>query len=410
MHSRGERGQALILIVSAIVALLGVTGLAVDGGNAYADRRRAQNAADSAALAGALARVNQESWLDRIDGVARLNGYDNDGVGNVVEVHSPPVSGPYQGNIEYIQVRIRSNVRTYFASVLGIPEIKNVVEAVALSKSAEYQPMFGGAAVISLAAVSDCDNDKAFWVHSEATLDIYGSGIFVNSNNPNCALIQQAEGSLRLEPDQTIQVVGGWDIATSQLLTPFPPIQAAPVSYPPPFYMPKPDCSGQQAMVSADGATMSPGEWGDTFPPPGVTQLEAGTYCLDGDFALDSGQSLSGGDVLIYMKSGQMRIGGGAQLNLSAAHSGEFAGLLVYQPQENHNTLVLDANAQSTVIGSFLVPGAEILFKGNDSSFGFHSQFVGLSIDADGNSNIIIKYIQDENYLALYEPVVQLVK
>ena len=41
---QGERGQALILIVFAILGLFGVTALAIDGGNVYADRRRAQNA------------------------------------------------------------------------------------------------------------------------------------------------------------------------------------------------------------------------------------------------------------------------------------------------------------------------------------------------------------------------------
>ena len=49
-HSHpSERGQAIVLIAAAIVALIAITGLAVDGGLAFADRRQAQNAADSAA-------------------------------------------------------------------------------------------------------------------------------------------------------------------------------------------------------------------------------------------------------------------------------------------------------------------------------------------------------------------------
>ncbi len=409
-HRKSERGQALILIVFGIIALFGVTALAVDGGNAYADRRRAQNAADSAALAGALARVNQEAWLARVLAVARLNGYDNNGHGNVVDVQSPPVSGPYQGNIQYIQVRITSNVRTYFAPVIGIPTISNVVEAVALSKPAEYRPMFEGAAVVSMAPSSDCGDNKAFWVHTEATLDIAGSGVFVNSNNADCALIQQANGSIRLDEGESIRVAGGWHIAKPQLLSPFPPIKVPAVSYPPPFYMPKIDCVGGEAMISADGTTMSPGEWGDTFPPEGVSQLERGIYCLEGDFAMEHGQSLGGSDVLIYMKSGQMRIGGGAQINLSAPEEGPLTGLLVYQPPENHSLMVLNATVDSTVQGTFLAPGAEIRFKGSDAASGLHSQFVGFYINADGNSNIVINYSRAENYLALYQPEVQLVK
>jgi len=48
-----ERGQIVILVVVALVALLAMIGLAIDGGQALALRRSAQNAADAAALAGA---------------------------------------------------------------------------------------------------------------------------------------------------------------------------------------------------------------------------------------------------------------------------------------------------------------------------------------------------------------------
>ena len=48
-----ERGQILVILVLALVALLAFTALAVDVGMAYSDRRYDQNVADSAALAGA---------------------------------------------------------------------------------------------------------------------------------------------------------------------------------------------------------------------------------------------------------------------------------------------------------------------------------------------------------------------
>ena len=48
-----QHGQAIVLIVVGIVGLIGMTALAIDGGNAYSDRRHAQNAADTAAFAAA---------------------------------------------------------------------------------------------------------------------------------------------------------------------------------------------------------------------------------------------------------------------------------------------------------------------------------------------------------------------
>ncbi len=48
-----KRGQALPLIALSTLALLAIVGLAIDGGSLFNERRRAQNAADGAVLAGA---------------------------------------------------------------------------------------------------------------------------------------------------------------------------------------------------------------------------------------------------------------------------------------------------------------------------------------------------------------------
>ncbi|HBY95174.1 MAG: Tad domain-containing protein [Ardenticatenaceae bacterium] len=53
-HTRSEEGQSLIFIALALLGLMAFLGLAVDGGNIYLQRRNVQNAADGAALAGAV--------------------------------------------------------------------------------------------------------------------------------------------------------------------------------------------------------------------------------------------------------------------------------------------------------------------------------------------------------------------
>src|SRR5512138_839051 len=107
MHQRKktERGQALILVVLAMVGLAGMVGLVVDGGNAFLDRRKAQNAADSAALAAALSRtrIGQDPQAAALAAAAQ-NGYGNNGASNTVEFHHPPVSGPNAGKDEYVQI------------------------------------------------------------------------------------------------------------------------------------------------------------------------------------------------------------------------------------------------------------------------------------------------------------------
>jgi hypothetical protein len=53
-----RRGQALVVVTLAMVALIGIVGLAVDGGSIYLQRRTAQNAVDGAALAGTRTMLN----------------------------------------------------------------------------------------------------------------------------------------------------------------------------------------------------------------------------------------------------------------------------------------------------------------------------------------------------------------
>src|SRR5689334_13463044 len=77
-----ERGQALILVTLAAIGLFAFGALAIDGSRIYSNKRHAQNAADTAVLAGALAYA-REGNTSHIEAVAlaraRDNGYQTNG-------------------------------------------------------------------------------------------------------------------------------------------------------------------------------------------------------------------------------------------------------------------------------------------------------------------------------------------
>src|SRR5581483_2006967 len=52
--SKEEEGQSVVIIALALVALMALMALVVDAGNAYAERRKMQNAVDAGAQAGAV--------------------------------------------------------------------------------------------------------------------------------------------------------------------------------------------------------------------------------------------------------------------------------------------------------------------------------------------------------------------
>src|SRR5512135_2868091 len=92
-----ERGQALVLIALALFGLLGLTALAVDGSHVYAQLRQAQNAADTAAFAAAIARVNilgtDPTAIDAAKAALRADGLSRAASNNFADT-----SGDWQEN------------------------------------------------------------------------------------------------------------------------------------------------------------------------------------------------------------------------------------------------------------------------------------------------------------------------
>ncbi|MGE5643765.1 MAG: Tad domain-containing protein, partial [Byssovorax cruenta] len=171
-----EKGQALILIAFGAIVLVGFTGLAIDGSRVFSDRRHAQNAADTAALAAALSKIRADppatgDAIAEAAGLARAasNGYDN--TNSIVEVHNcaesnlnPPCEGLPTGadlaeKEKYLQVVIRLTTYTTFARVLGRTEIPSVVSAIARAEPGGPGPVGGG---FALSAMSPDDENAVY--------------------------------------------------------------------------------------------------------------------------------------------------------------------------------------------------------------------------------------------------------
>jgi len=209
-HLSSERGQVLVLIAFAIIGLVAITGLAIDGSIILADRRHAQNAADTAALAGALAKMQAQapvsqggSGMSEVDARdpmrvvaldrAESNGYFNNLVTSTVEVYTCDETAlgadcptPYDGDPEYVQVVITSHVDTFFARVVGVETLTNRVQAVALADYDDSGSLFGGAGVVALNP--NCPNSGSLNLGGTANIYINGGGMFSNSAG-DCAVV-----------------------------------------------------------------------------------------------------------------------------------------------------------------------------------------------------------------------------
>ena len=412
-----ERGQVLIVMAFAAIGIFAMVGLAIDGSRKFSDYRHAQNAADTAAIAASLAKVNATADPTKSNNPAICpppngapsdvctellsagferatdNGYDGNLVTNTVEIYSPPISGPYVGDEKYVQVIINSYINTTFARVLGIFQLQNTVEAIVKSRSEYKGELYGGASIVGLAP----DKCKTIWLSGSALTKITGGGVFSNSNL-DCGVTIQ--GSTNINMEGSIDMVansytkngnpplgnigGGFKNGTDQY------------EYPPPDEMlPKITCSGNAKKT---GNIMSPGNWSGTFPPSGVKTLGPGTYCINGDFKLNAGDNLTGTGVTIYMQSGGITWNGGAQVALSASTNGDNAGMLIFAPMSNTSTMSFNGNAASSLTGTVFMPAAPIIYNGTGNLNPSYVQIIGYTVELTGSNSTNILYRDGDNW------------
>ncbi|MFT3895219.1 MAG: pilus assembly protein TadG-related protein [Anaerolineales bacterium] len=395
-----EKGQALILITFAIMALVGLAGLAIDGSEVLSDRRHAQNAADTAAFAAALTKTKGGDFNSAALFRAASNGYDNNGTSNIVDVYDPPIDGIYAGNNQYIQIKITSNVKTSFASVIGTSMITNKVEAVAQAVPGTIAPMYGGSAVVGLNQ-TDCN---AVFYNGNANMTLTGSGIYVNSScQPNAFGNQSGSPGILTAP--CLQTVGGYSYTEGKVIVDAGcPRSNVPAMKAPPA--PTISCSQDAAKVGSD--TLSPGNWTGAFPPNGVTYLQPGIYCVDGNFSINGGDTLIGDDVVIYLKTGTLKWNGGATIRLNAPDSGDLKGLLIYQPPTNTNSVTINGNGDSAIVGSIWAPGAQVVVEGGGGASGLECQIIGDTVKLSGSSATTIDFKADLNYQPPIPPSIEL--
>jgi hypothetical protein len=409
---QSERGQAIVLLVLAMIGLLAFTALVIDGGMAFSERRNAQNAADAAALSGALAKINGGNFVQAALDSAANNGFSNSEKINV-QVNSPPTSGDFAGQAEYIQVLITAEVETNFLHFVYNGQLRNTVEAVAHAKPKTIQPAFMGNALVALAP-HGCAVMRS---HGNANTTIHGGGIFDNSDDPNCAF--ELKGNAGNVDAPVLTIVGGFTGKTTPLgSTPLVVGYTPQIPYPPKLPIPQPKCTTD---ATTQGTSLTPGRVNGDFPPSGVNHLEPGIYCISGDFNLNGNDSLTGSDVLLYFQSGgNITLNGNSTIQLSAKNTGQkgqgaypWDGLLIYVDPRNYVSYPncnwkLNGTSDSSLVGSLYAPTCDIELNGTAGTETYHSQIVGYTIDLGGTQDLYMVYDSDENYFISNSPFIEL--
>lgn len=420
-----EKGQAIGLLVVAIVALLGFAALAIDGGMLYSDRRHAQNAADTAALAGAgdaarfmgqyeiqyssfvcgsgpvIATENRaiSSAIDR----AGSNGYaidddvsDKHGVTTLCEIVD---TGTYLDKHFDVITRITRETNTSFAHLLFPNALVNEVEAVA--RVYPPYPLAFGKAVVGLNEADCSGNSNGVIFSGDSLMNIKGGGVFSNGcMNCNGTSFEVAV------TDGDVGYAGTTDCGGANI-NPFPQKQIDKIPDNS-FDLPAPTCPGPSRTVpSGTDVTLEPGNYDTIKWTGGSLKFNPGLYCITGSQGFDvTGGSVSGNNITIYLTSGGVTINGNVQpINLRAPVDDPdpwpaFPGILFYLAVGNTSTVSLTGNGESFFLGTVYVPSGDIYISGTSGTNPtFNTQLIANNVEISGNATVDIEFNEGENYL-----------
>lgn len=144
---RGSSGQALAILALSVAVVLAATAVVIDGGNAMAQQRGTQNAADAAALAGALVIAERMGGATRddsdVEGAMKV-AFENNGsdmlpsyyvsfAGNVVGTVGSQGSIP--NDADGVEAGAERVFDTFLANIAGQPTWTASAEAMALAGS-----------------------------------------------------------------------------------------------------------------------------------------------------------------------------------------------------------------------------------------------------------------------------------
>lgn len=407
-----EKGQVVVILAVVLVSLLGFSALAIDVGTIFADRRFDQNAADAAALAGAVAaaqvmedeHVSYEAFtcngsnadvqqaIDSAVDAAILRAADNHFTiaDNLDNQHGVTVecgnidNGSYFIQYLDIKVMITSDVQTAFAHLFYPGPFRNTVEAVARVRP-RISPGLGYA-IVALSETCTANKDNLIFSGS-STVTINNSGVFSNS----CL---KANGNVVVNADDGIKYMVEKVLAGGVTVNPTPTKATVPL---PRIPFNPPDCSGLTDRGSWSGSgTISPGRYSQIRLNSGNLTMQPGLYCLSGDFTVTGGLLDGQQGVTIYITSGNFASSGNATLKLSAPTTENppaLRGMLIYLAQGNTGNVTLAGTVDSFFTGTIYAPSGSVDLGGNNSTVSvYETQVIGNKVNVHGDVNMVINY------------------
>jgi Flp pilus assembly protein TadG len=382
-----EHGQSvLLLVVGTSIFLIAALGLAIDGGQMYAQRQMAQAAADAAAQAGMMSIFRgtnatatfpfgtgippiASSACTKTDGrtpcvYARLNGFGATASDTVTLSFPATVTGVTLPSVPIpaFAVTVQRSIKTGLIRFVGAAATSTITAKATAGLDGTVSP--------DCIIVLDPSAQNAFLVNNGATVAATGCQIAVNSTNAQAASIAAGSSVTGKELD----IVGGCSCVGG-----FPTLKTAQPTVADPFAsLPAPavgSCAAHPTMYTAgSGATIMPGTYcGGITVSNGVTGVTfaAGDYIINGGgLTFGGGVTVSGSNLMFYLTGtnatyASLTIANGVTVTLSGPTSGIYQGVLFYQDRTitSSSNATFAGGANMNLTGSLYFPTTNVSFS-----------------------------------------------
>ncbi len=410
IHKEKERGQIIILLAVSVVVVMMVAALAVDGGMIYSERRYAQNAADSAAFAGAGAIYNS----GKLDEVLVCPSSSSDSMITMIvsqaqsraaanNISDLPFLGYEKNNEDFIPdenqgiwvvcndntdpktidviVRVTSQVSTAFAHLIYPGPLQTTNEADV--RVTQIGTKSSGDALISLGPGCGGGNGGIILAGNPKELTIENSGAFSNSclkigSNLNKTITVDGGFKIHGDVDGKTQHYG---IISDKIYKGYSTLSP---TFPDP---PKPDCSGLTTYTNSSptGNPIPAGHYTNGLTiHNGTYHFEPGLYCIDNSIHFNGGK-ITGVDVTFYLSEGSsVHFNGNADVKFFAPRevTHPYFGLLFYI--DGAGSVLWNGGASDQYNGLVYGPNRLYDIKGNaKTSGGSCPSIPGYTINCD---------------------------
>lgn len=407
---KAQSGQAIVLIALMMIGLMGVLGMAIDGGGLYFLHRDTQNAVDAALVAALYAKcagnraVDEATFFASIEAAglraAKQNGFE-DGVNGVRVVVEPDYRPPNTNQQNYVRVSITAPKPSYFIQLVYPEPLEVTSSGIGYCQPSHQSLLPPNSAIIAFRSTSACNmgNGEAIGNTGSSEIYVHNSGIFSNSNS-SCAIMGRGSSTFIVEgPCQAVGQFDGSKLQCDSEVENLSPL----ASMNPLHNLPRPACVPGEHYTASGAA---PGTY-DSWDIKGEFHLERGVYCVR-EIKMNAKGHLTGEGVILYMPPGNkgIRINGQGSGNLSAPTrencienvTCDWIGLLIWSDVNSPNGDVVEngpihmnGGSEDTWRGMVYAPGSECTMEGNQEAQ-FHGVYACYSVRGAGTQLLNVWY------------------